>query len=320
MNMEGEDFTMDDRKDHYALDLSHEITEMIVDPHGHPWANPEVCDPCGYLCLPLVEPGPAVDAPPFALYWRAFFGGTAPDGESQYLCSDTEIAGNLKYDFFVAAVISPDWYGTGCPPPMRACNFGPDARVGVTEIQFYDPAGYGEVYSVDTVGNLALQTTQPQWGTTFSKIVAGWGPYPTWPLSPLDRPAPGGPPPNPADGRTWVQWDTLMYDPVHCSGVCNQIGHRGDMNQRQVYTDWRSTWSLIVPGHFSGSEYSDLLFYDPSAGSCRSITLTRTGSLTMPIKTTLASGRPGPSLPRYRMRRRSGDTRQRVSPESDIPS
>ena len=50
-----------------------------------------------------------------------------------------------------------------------------DIRVGVNELQFYDPAGYGEVYSIDQAGNLALQTTQPDWGTTFSKIVPGWG-------------------------------------------------------------------------------------------------------------------------------------------------
>ena len=32
------------------------------------------------------------------------------------------------------------------------------------------------------------------------------------------------------------------------------------------FTNWRTTWALIVPGHSSDSIYSDLLFYDPGAG------------------------------------------------------
>jgi hypothetical protein len=135
--------------------------------------------------------------------------------------------------------------------PLRACNFGPDTRVGVNELQFYDPAGYGEVYAVDGAGKLALQTTQPNWGTNFSKIVAGWGPAPGLGQSPLSNNPPGTPPPNPANGRTWVQWGALLYDPVHGSGVFNQIGHRGDMNQRNVYTNWRTNWSIITPIPFA---------------------------------------------------------------------
>jgi hypothetical protein len=31
-------------------------------------------------------------------------------------------------------------------------------------------------------------------------------------------------------------------------------------------TGWRSTWRMIVPGHFSGGPYTNLLFYDPLRG------------------------------------------------------
>ena len=42
----------------------------------------------------------------------------------------------------------------------------------------------------------------------------------------------------------------------------------GDVSRIGVTnTDWRKSWSLIVPGKFSNGPFSDLLFYDPSAAT-----------------------------------------------------
>src|SRR5712664_1341667 len=46
VNLSGQNFTIDDRTQLYALPLSHEIAELAVDPRADS-VNPEVCDPCG---------------------------------------------------------------------------------------------------------------------------------------------------------------------------------------------------------------------------------------------------------------------------------
>src|SRR5579884_3344697 len=48
------------------------------------------------------------------------------------------------------------------------------------------------------------------------------------------------------------------------------------------YTNWRTTWTQIVPGHFGGpGPYNDLLFYDRSAGVGNFYTTDGLGNLTL---------------------------------------
>ena len=233
----GDYVTLQDLYSQYATNLSHEMAEMIADPEASPWRNPEVCDPCASNCLPVTNLfGPGSN-------WQAFF-SIAPDGSAQYLRSSIDIPPSpFTYDFYVAAVVHPDWVDD-CPAPLRACNYGPDARAGVNEVLFYDPAGYGEVYSIDQSGSLTLQTTHPDWRNTWSLIVPG-----------------GAPSLLGASG-----WDVLFYDQTQGVGEFYQTGRLGDMNRLNQYTNWRNSWSLIVPGHFSDNAYGDLLFYDRTHG------------------------------------------------------
>src|SRR2546422_975586 len=49
VNAMGSGFTVADPQSLFALALSHEIAEMVVDPQAN-LENPEVCDPCGPNC------------------------------------------------------------------------------------------------------------------------------------------------------------------------------------------------------------------------------------------------------------------------------
>src|SRR5947209_8392707 len=41
----------------------------------------------------------------------------------------------------------------------------------------------------------------------------------------------------------------------------------GNLCLLKTESDWRQSWSIITPGNFSGRAWSDLLFYDPGAGT-----------------------------------------------------
>jgi hypothetical protein len=95
--------TLDDNAFAYAVPLSHEIAEMVADPH--PNANPEICDDCANNCGHLTVncfkvPGTFV--------------GTVTDAVI-----------NFPYDYFVSAVTQPDFIGK-CPAPSAACGYFPE--------------------------------------------------------------------------------------------------------------------------------------------------------------------------------------------------
>ncbi len=63
--------------------------------------------------------------------------------------------------------------------------------------------------------------------------------------------------------------DLLFYDPTGNTGVAqfyhtNQYGF--DDYAYASYTNWNTTWSIIIAGKFSDNAYDDLLFYDRTAG------------------------------------------------------
>jgi hypothetical protein len=86
----GTSLTVADRNDRYAGLLSHEIAEMVVDPHGHV-ENPEVCDACFFNC----------ENPRFDLFDRdnAFLGGT-----------DNPATTPVPFTYFIDSLIKPEFY------------------------------------------------------------------------------------------------------------------------------------------------------------------------------------------------------------------
>jgi hypothetical protein len=60
------------------------------------------------------------------------------------------------------------------------------------------------------------------------------------------------------------QGRTSHFSTFYSDGLLNH--DPGDIIQLTSDPDWRTSWSIITPGNFSGEDFSDLLFYDPAAG------------------------------------------------------
>ncbi|HYK92524.1 MAG TPA: hypothetical protein VEY07_00580 [Thermoplasmata archaeon] len=103
VNVLGAGFTLADPQDVYALALSHEIAEMLVDPAAD-GSNPEVCDPCGPNCQNAL---------------RDYF-----SGNGQYLGTTTAFPPAYSYGFYLNAIVQPS-ASAACPAPVRACAYGP---------------------------------------------------------------------------------------------------------------------------------------------------------------------------------------------------
>ena len=94
-NVFGQNLTIADQANVYALQLSHEIAEMTVDPEANN-SNPEVCDPCGPNC----------QTP-----WLDFFGGQG----NAYLQTTQTLPPTFAYTFFINAIATPGTVSQ-CPP------------------------------------------------------------------------------------------------------------------------------------------------------------------------------------------------------------
>ena len=103
VNVLGTGFSLADPDDLYALALSHEIAEMLVDPMAD-GSNPEVCDPCGPNCQTAL---------------RDYFGSN-----QRYLGTTTAFPPAYSYAFYLNAVVQPA-SAAACPAPMRACAYSP---------------------------------------------------------------------------------------------------------------------------------------------------------------------------------------------------
>lgn len=107
-NVDGSSFTVQDRQNHYAETLSHEVAEMVVDPLIS-FLSPEVCDGCAGNCRNR---------------WLSFF-ATDSSGHPHYLRSERKVPQPpFNHDFFVAAVARPK-NANACPPPESGCNYAP---------------------------------------------------------------------------------------------------------------------------------------------------------------------------------------------------
>ncbi len=107
VNVTGAGFTIADATDTYALGLSHELAEMVVDPSANA-QNPEVCDPCAGNCR--------VD------YRDYFRSGTPP----AFVGGAGSFPPSFSYDFFIAAIAQPA-YVSACPAPAGGCAYAPPA-------------------------------------------------------------------------------------------------------------------------------------------------------------------------------------------------
>ncbi|HEV2138399.1 MAG TPA: hypothetical protein VGR53_06125 [Nitrososphaerales archaeon] len=104
VNVMGQGLTIRDEQNSYALALSHEIVEALVDPAAN-GSNPEVSDNCSGNCN--VE---------FRNYFDA---------------NDVWLGGSPgpNYEFFTAGCVKPA-NASQCPAPVSACTYPPPALLG----------------------------------------------------------------------------------------------------------------------------------------------------------------------------------------------
>ena len=99
--------TIGDVEDVFAMLVSHEMAEAIVDPNAD-LSNPEVCDPCDINCGNLT---------------RDYF-----DAEDNYLGSNQNSPpGGFTYKFYICAIVKPTGAGV-CPAAAPNCQYEPWAR------------------------------------------------------------------------------------------------------------------------------------------------------------------------------------------------
>jgi hypothetical protein len=97
--------TMQDEQDTFAMVVSHEIAELIVDPRAND-ANPEVCDPCDLNCGAQNLN-------------RAYF-----DAQNKYLGTVSALPPTFNFSYYICAVVKPAG-ASGCPAPGADCVYGP---------------------------------------------------------------------------------------------------------------------------------------------------------------------------------------------------
>lgn len=98
--------TLADNADVYAMVVSHEVAEMVVDPNVDD-NNPEVCDPCDANCNNLT---------------RCYF-----DASDNFLGSNQDSPPDgFAFTYYTCAVVKPAGVGACNPPPSAAdCQYAP---------------------------------------------------------------------------------------------------------------------------------------------------------------------------------------------------
>jgi hypothetical protein len=140
--------TFADAPDVYAMVVSHEIAEMVVDPNvdGN---NPEVCDPCDINCGNLT---------------RCYF-----DTDDNFLgTNQNSPPGGFSYTYYTCAVVKPDG-ASSCPASAADCQYAPvvqdlqlivdKSTFGEDEVQVQLPgtASYSAAYWVAVDGFTAAE-------------------------------------------------------------------------------------------------------------------------------------------------------------------
>ena len=109
--------TLQDQPDVYAMVVSHEIAELIVDPQAN-FSNPEVCDPCCENCEN--KPAPSYSGGFFRAYFDAF---------NDYLgTNQSSPPGGFNFAYYVAVVVKPAGAAnseTDCRATTGDCTYPP---------------------------------------------------------------------------------------------------------------------------------------------------------------------------------------------------
>jgi hypothetical protein len=100
-----QNLTMQDANDTFAMVVSHEIAELVVDPRAND-ANPEVCDPCDLNCGQRNLN-------------RAYF-----DAQNKYIATVSALPPPFDFSYYICAVVKPAGAG-GCPAPSADCVYAP---------------------------------------------------------------------------------------------------------------------------------------------------------------------------------------------------
>lgn len=96
--------TLADAADVYAMVVSHETAEMVVDPNGD-LSNPEVCDPCDINCSNLT---------------RIYF-----DASDNFLGTNQDSPpGGFTFTYYICAIVKPEGSGN-CPASAADCQYAP---------------------------------------------------------------------------------------------------------------------------------------------------------------------------------------------------
>lgn len=99
--------TLQDKADVYAMVVSHEIAEMVVDMTTD-LVNPEVCDPCDINCNNLT---------------RVYF-----DTEDNFLgANQSSPPGGFTFDYYICAIVKSEG-AANCPAAAADCQYAPVTR------------------------------------------------------------------------------------------------------------------------------------------------------------------------------------------------
>jgi hypothetical protein len=129
--------TLADDADVYAMVVSHEIAEMVVDPNVG-GGDPEVCDPCDINCNNLT---------------RCYF-----DASDNFLgANQATPPGGFTFSYYVCAVVRPAG-ATNCPASSADCAYAPPVGVAWLHNDLTAAAGaplcagdpFGYTWSVDS--------------------------------------------------------------------------------------------------------------------------------------------------------------------------
>jgi hypothetical protein len=148
---QGAGFTVDDAANNYAQILSHEIAEMAVDPLSSS-GNPEVCDPCGPNCQPVL---------------LSFF-----DVIGRYIDTSRLFPPPFAYGFFINAIVQPA-AATSCPAATRSCANPPTNLFMVWKGIEGDQEIWFSTFDNDS-GGFAPQQLLPGIGTSFRTALASY--------------------------------------------------------------------------------------------------------------------------------------------------
>ena len=262
--------------DHYAIRLSHEIAEMVVDPDAS--SNPEVCDPCGPNC---------------GRVWRAYFEAPSNSPVPVLIKATQDHPPSFPYTFFINAIVQPAHAGD-CPASEAACAYAPPGEsTDEPRAILYDrTAGEGDIYGFDSEGKINLVTANTGWRTSWDLMVAGrFTGNNQKQIVLYDRGA------GEADvvgfdgsGTTnldmtnsgWrTSWNSiisgnfigngrsqiLLYD--RSAGQADLVGfdNNGKTNLDVTASGWRGSWDTLVTGNFIGNGRQQALLYDRNGGA-----------------------------------------------------